>query len=185
MRRSVDGAALVSLALMILLLPFRWIAAWFTAAAVHEGCHILAVRLFGGRTVGFSAGVGGARIEAADVGPRGRLWCALAGPAGSLMLVLLFPRFPLVAVCGALQAAWNLLPIYPLDGGKALRCILDRFANGADVERGVAAVVTILIWAGAFYCCFALKMGILPMLGALTVLLKTNFGKIPCKRRQY
>lgn len=183
MRRSVDGAALVWLALMILLLPARWIIAWLAAAAVHEGCHILAVRLFGGRTVGFSAGVGGARIDAADVGPRARLWCALAGPAGSLMLMLLFPRFPLVAVCGAAQAAWNLLPIYPLDGGKALRCVLERFANGADVERGVAAAVKVLICAACGYCSFMLKMGILPLLVALTVLLKTNFGKIPCKRR--
>ena len=63
--------------------------------------------------------------------------CILAGPLGGLSLLLLCRRFPRVAICGMLQSVYNVLPIYPLDGGRALRGILGRLPgeNGEKIAR--------------------------------------------------
>ncbi len=51
--------------------------------------------------------------------------CILSGPMGSLLLFLFVRWIPRIAFCGLLQGIYNLLPIYPLDGGRVVRCMLD------------------------------------------------------------
>lgn len=52
------------------------------------------------------------------------LLCSLAGPVGSFSLFFLSHWLPKTAFCGVIQGMFNLLPIFPLDGGRALRCCL-------------------------------------------------------------
>ena len=110
-------------AIMLLLLPIRWILAAFAAALFHELGHYLAVRLCGGSVVSGQITLRGAKMTAAPMKPEQELLSVLAGPAASLLLLSLRHLFPRIAFCGLIQGAFNLLPIYPLDGGKALRCI--------------------------------------------------------------
>ena len=46
--------------------------------------------------------------------------------------VLLWEKCPRLAFCATLLSAWNLLPIYPLDGGRALRLLLRRNCKWAE-----------------------------------------------------
>ena len=110
-------------AVLLLLLPLRWIVAAFLAALFHKLGHYGAVRLLGGSVVSGEISCHGAKMTAAPMSPKAELLSVLAGPAASLLLLLLRHLFPRIAICGLIQGVFNLLPIYPLDGGKALRCI--------------------------------------------------------------
>jgi len=121
-----DPWAPVLLALLLITLPLPWVAAAILAAAVHEGGHWCAVRLLGGKTQSLWVGLRGARMEAVLPSPRRELLAILAGPAASLSLLLLIRVFPRLSLCGLVQGVFNLLPIVPLDGGRALRLLLRR-----------------------------------------------------------
>lgn len=108
-------------AALIFLLPLGWSAAALTAAAFHELCHALAVWGVGGNITAIRVGFGGVEMETSPMDRTQAIACSLAGPAGELLLVCLCHVFPRLAVCALLQAAFNLLPILPLDGGRALR----------------------------------------------------------------
>ena len=126
---ELDGLACIRLALLSVILPPRWLAAAVAAALMHEGCHLAAVRLLGGRTGRIYMGGQGARIDAVLPGKPAELAAILAGPAGSLTLLLLARWIPRIAVCGAVQGLFNLLPVGNLDGARALRIVRQMLRN--------------------------------------------------------
>lgn len=178
-RFHVSASVCILLAMMVLVLPLKWVAAAIVAAAVHELCHGVAVILCGGRITRVTLGSAGAAMEIGSMSRGKELICALAGPAGGLLLLLLARYIPRIAVCAAFHSLYNLLPVYPLDGGRALRC-------GAELLSPVRADV-ICLWiervcltaiaALAVYACFFLKLGIFPLLPAAALC----FRKSPCK----
>lgn len=105
----------------ILLLPFRLLIAALASAVFHELCHLLAMKLFSVPVLGIRIGTFGMVIRSGYMTPGQELLCAAAGPAGSLLLLLSAEVFPLLAFCGLIQGLFNLLPIYPMDGGRILR----------------------------------------------------------------
>lgn len=186
MRRlvQVEPLAYVFAALLILLLPFRWLAASVTAALIHEICHVLALWILGGRVHRIQLGMTGAVIGTDALDVKAELVCALAGPFGSLGLLSLRKIFPLVAVCGLVQGLFNLLPVYPMDGGRALRCLISllfpqrakRFSAIAEnCLPGIMAVLLLVILRR--FIAAALVIGLLVIPSAV-------LRKIPCKQRR-
>lgn len=141
---SIDGRACWFWAFLLLTLPLDWLGAAALAAAVHELCHVLAVYLCGGKLLSAKIGPFGAVLETHSLSPWGECVSALAGPAGSFLLLTLAHSLPLLAICGLLQGLFNLLPIYPLDGGRALGCLLERFYTG-DAYRILSIVSTVVL----------------------------------------
>lgn len=178
----VDPWAYIWLALLILLLPLPWLAAAFAAALFHEGCHLLAIRVLGGRVLGIRAGIGGAVIEAALPGEGRELLCALAGPMGSFLLLFFSHLFPRLALCGLVQGAFNLLPVYPLDGGRALRCGLGlaKPELPEKAERKIEGTVSVCLMIAAGAAALRLSLGILPIVLAALLFrgwMKTRNGQ--------
>ena len=132
LRLKCAPALPVILAAALLLLPWGWVGAFLAAAAVHELGHVLAVRIFGGKIVEMTLGLHGAQIRTTPMGPKFQLPAILAGPIFGLLPVLLWEKCPRLAFCATLLSAWNLLPIYPLDGGRALRLLLRRNCKWAE-----------------------------------------------------
>ena len=124
-RRSVDidGGFWPVLGLMVLLFPLRFLVGVLLAALIHELGHLLALKLAGGRVLSVHLRAGGARIEASPLPPGREALCALAGPAAGALTIFAYKTFPELALSGLVQTVFNLLPVYPLDGGRAMRNI--------------------------------------------------------------
>ena len=119
----------IVLGLMLLLFPFRFLLGIFLAAFVHEVGHILAIHFTGGRVLGIRLRGWGARIECSPMEPGKAAICALAGPGAGALTVFAWRWFPELAVAGLVQTIFNLLPVYPLDGGQAVRNICCKFRD--------------------------------------------------------
>lgn len=131
-RLRIDSGFFLFVAVLLLTVPIRWILAAFLAALVHELGHYLALRLVGGGLSGAVISPRGARLEAFPMSPGRELLCVLAGPAASLSLLWLIRFFPRIGICGLIQGMYNLLPIYPLDGGRAVGCLASLWRNRRD-----------------------------------------------------
>lgn len=162
---------MILLAAMLLLLPLRWVAAAICAAAFHELCHYALVKMVGGRVYGLRLGVGGAQLEVAPMAPVSEMLVAAAGPIGSALLVLTARYAPRLAVCALVHCVFNLLPLFPSDGGRILRGALTRFLPAGIGERIFSASQKILVWALLLVCAVvALRVGILPVCFAILLI---------------
>lgn len=130
----------------ILLLPFRWVLAWILAVSIHELGHYIALRLCKIPIFGLCLSPFGAKMEVGELQSREAVFCALAGPIFALMFTVLSSFLPCTAVCILFQSLYNLLPIYPLDGGRALRAILCRLLPNTwvrPIEMGIVAIIAV------------------------------------------
>jgi len=167
---KIDPRLYVLLAVLIFLLPLKWLSAWCAAVCLHELFHFAAVKLYRGKIRIFSLNLGGADMECTDLSDKAYMLSVLAGPLGGLLLVLLGRWLPRLAICSWLLSVYNLLPVLPLDGGQALRIMLkDKNALGV-LQRIMLFVVSIL----AAYLCFIVKLGPLPVVIAISLWIKNQ-----------
>lgn len=171
------------MALALLILPLKWIAAAVAAAAFHELCHYLALRVCGVKVFQITIGAHGALMDTEPMAPKTELICALAGPAGSLLLILLIRWMPELAVCGGIHGFFNLLPCLPLDGGRVLSCFMEILCPLRRVKlmRCVQIAASSFIILLSFILFFILKMGYGVLLLGFSLILKTFPRKSPCK----
>lgn len=176
-----DGFFLVYLAGLMLLLPVPWVLSAILAAAFHELCHALAIKAMGERVIQLCVGIRGAVLRTTPLSDVQIALCALAGPAGSLLLVLLGRWVPMITLCAWVQGIYNLLPLRPLDGGRALRGALGAVLREQHAERTMdvleGAAVIALVAASVRFRFWLL---LLPVLAHAPVF----FGKIPCKQHR-
>jgi Zn-dependent protease len=185
---NLSGASLP-----MIVYPAVLLAAVFGCVALHELGHALMARQYGIRTRDITLyPIGGvARLERMSERPGEEFWIAVAGPAVNVVLAgLLFPcllllgqsfipgelGFPVVRLMQELAwinvvlVVFNLLPVFPMDGGRVFRAFLTTFVGSlraTEVAATVGAVLALLIGTvGAF----VLGNYLLPLLAAFVFL---------------
>lgn len=169
----LESELFILLALMLLLLPFPWVLACVFAAALHELCHALAIVSMGGQIFALRLGAGGIQMETDSLHPGREMVAALAGPLGSALLLLGTRWMPRVAVCGAVHCLYNLLPLFPMDGGRILKNGLALILPARLSDKLFIASQRILRIILALFCLFAIfKWGIIPAAFGLLLLMR-------------
>lgn len=180
---QIKPAFYLFVSVSLLVLPIQWILAWVVAVLVHELFHLFAIKIYDGDVHGILIGAGGAEIEADIFSIKEEFLCAIAGPLGSFLLILFAKWIPRVAICGMVQGLYNLLPVFPLDGGRAMRYLANRFFPGSKSVSAVIENGTVLsLLALGIYCSIRLSFGIVPVLVPVILFFKQGKVKISCKQ---
>ena len=157
--------------MLVFLLRPEELAALAVAVIAHELGHLLALLLFGVRLEEVSFAATGPVLYCAfpDSGAAGAL-AALSGPiAGALFFLAFRGCWALAAEMSFVLTAVNLLPVLPLDGGRALSAVLRHSPARASLMRSVRfAVLAALALFGT--ACLAAGWGCAPLLLALWLL---------------
>lgn len=169
---NFSGITLLYAAALLLILPLKWVFAVVFSALFHELCHYLAVGFVNGSVYGVAVSHQGAVMNTCNLTKKQEFFCVLAGPAGSILLFFCYPWIPRISLCAGIQGIFNLLPVYPLDGGRVFRIILsylmpDRIAE--KLFRSIEIITIILTFGAGCFCSVQLNSGISPLL--LTLLL--------------
>jgi len=153
----VSGGFVVMAALVYLFDRSGFFPLVVMAAGVHELGHLLGIWAFGGRVLRLHLGLVGLRIdyEGRQIGYPGEIVIALSGPLANVAFAYgasLLGRYIggetafFLAGISLGACVFNLLPVYQLDGGRAIYCFLALVLDSDQAARGICVVSCVTIF---------------------------------------
>ena len=156
---------------------------FLAAMTVHELAHAAVLLLLGGRIESVRLSFAQVELRTGLLSDRTELWSTAAGPGINLLCGWLFRRWmPAFAAVSLLLALFNLLPVWPLDGGRLLRTLLRMRwgAAGVDASQTLGLLFGLGLLGGAVFAARRWDAGVRPAVtaGALLVrLLRSRYAE--------
>lgn len=156
---------------------------FLAAMTVHELAHAAVLLLLGGRIESVRLSFAQVELRTGLLSDRTELWSTAAGPGINLLCGWLFRRWmPAFAAVSLLLALFNLLPVWPLDGGRLLRTLLRMRwgAAGVNASQTLGLLFGLGLLAGAVFAARRWDTGVWPAVtaGALLVrLLRSRYAE--------
>ncbi len=158
----------------VFFLDYESLFCLLVSVAVHEAGHLIVMLIFGVPVLRFEATALGLNIVygGAAVSYIEEAVMALSGPFIGLGAAFLFSAYDYTLLAGmsAALSFFNLLPAYPLDGGRALMAVLCRFF-GDRAGSYASNVVGLVTAAGLIAFAFRYKLGLLPLIFGLWLII--------------
>ena len=147
---------------------------FLAAMTVHELAHAAVLLLLGGGIESVRLSFAQVELRTGLLSDRTELWSTAAGPGINLLCGWLFRRWmPAFAAVSLLLALFNLLPVWPLDGGRLLRTLLRMRwgAAGVNASQTLGLLFGLGLLAGAVFAARRWDAGVWPAVtaGALLV----------------
>ncbi len=183
----ISSSFFVYISVLLLTLPLRWMISLCFCAVFHELFHILSAKMMGISIKGIWITPCGARIYTQPMSAVQELICALAGPIGGLLPGLLLRTFPQMALIALLLTFYNLLPVYPADGARVLRCGLALFLRDELVQGiclWIERLVRCMILLLGLYGCLFLRLGIFPLGLSIALAMRGKMEKLLANGRE-
>ncbi len=187
-RIRVDVSFVAFLCLYYYCDPANTFFPFLTAALLHEAGHLLVLRCLGVRIEALRLTAQGAVLFTAPLSYRNELFAALGGPCVNFLLILFFAsRLPIFALVNLCLLVYNLLPVYPLDGGRILRALLGLLlpsVAASITERLISGAVICLLCVGAVYLTCVCHIGLWPLFAVGMVLIRAAMTSYGAKSRR-
>ena len=121
----------------------RLLLCFLLSSFLHELGHIFVLRLMGKRIQNMSIGITGSVIQNQTLSYTEELLTAVAGPAVNLLLLILFHESTTLFMLNLSLLCYNMLPILPLDGGRIITVLLEKWMpeRTVGVLRGIFAAM--------------------------------------------
>ncbi len=154
---SVSPAGLIFWSFLFFMLPESQAVALLVPVGVHEAGHLLCMKLMGFKIHALSLGMTGLQIDYEQSGrPAAEAVISAAGPTAGIGLWLLcsLAGAELMGGVSLLLSLFNLLPIYPLDGGRICRtilCALFGQSRGKKLQRLLGDSLCCILIGISFY----------------------------------
>ena len=167
----------------LLIIPIQWFISCFIAIMFHELCHYAALSILGIHVNSVTVRINAVIMDTETMKPWQEIICTICGPLGSFLLFISIRYFPRLALCGLIHGLYNLMPIYPLDGGRIVKCLLHIILPDPEREMRIQIILTTINLLFSIYILIILLRYSLWFLFVIPIfsLLREAIIKIPCK----